>query len=224
MNEAATVEILYHPILKSIAIRSCDNDWPNAVKLIKKNKKLVLSFPALKFCEAIFDEMEWISEYKFKFRGITKVRDGCPILFFSLDEPRIYVGKKTCSQANTSDEERSTKRFIECTRDSGTAEKDFAIAYLEQWRQSRHGLSYLLRERRDKLTQDVKATDILYKGKKIVNPTIGVIPSRDEIEDAFNGFVGLLYVVVALMLNEYTCYLRDMTSYLRGGESNNFFK
>jgi len=121
--------------------------------------------------------------YRFKFRGITKVREDCPIMFFALDEPRILVGKtQGKKEQGEEQEEEFSKRFIPCQRGTETAEENI-VAYPDEWKQSEHGLSYMLRQRRDRITQSVQKSDIIFKGRKVVNPLFGVIPTQDEIEE-----------------------------------------
>jgi len=183
MNQCTAVEILYHPILKSIAVRPCDPDSLNAIPLVNENGDVKLSFPASAFCTAIYDEMEWVEDFRFRFRGITKVRDGVPIMFFSLDEPRILVGKKKALfESMTEQDEDSVKHFISCNRNDYLKDDACDVAYPEEWQLSKHGLNYLQRQRRDRIIEGVSKNDIYIKGRKMVNPLIGVIPSRDEIE------------------------------------------
>jgi DNA invertase Pin-like site-specific DNA recombinase len=183
MNQCSAVEILYHPILKSIAVRPCEPDSLNAIPLVNENGEVKLSFPAKGFCTAIYDEMEWVEDFRFRFRGITKVRDGVPIMFFSLDEPRILVGKKKALvESMIEQDEESVKHFISCNRNDYPKDDTCDVAYPEEWQLSKHGLNYLQRQRRDRIIENVSKKDISIKGRKMVNPLIGVIPSRDEIE------------------------------------------
>lgn len=185
MGECSAVELLYHPILKSIAVRPCDPNSLNAISLVKENGDVKLSFPARHFCKAIFDEMEWTERYQFRFRGITKFRDDIPIMFFSLDEPRILIGKKKQSTEDMADGD-DLKHFISCNRDDCSENANSVVAYPEEWKATEHGLNYLLRQRRDSVMDSVSTEDIRNKGRKMVNPLIGVIPSQTEIEDQLN--------------------------------------
>ncbi len=183
MDQCSAVEILYHPILKSIAVRPCEPDSLNAIPLVNENGAVKLSFSAKGFCTAIYDEMEWVEDFRFRFRGITKVRDGVPIMFFSLDEPRILVGKKKALvESMTDQDEESVKHFISCNRNDYPTAEACDVAYPEEWQIAKHGLNYLQRQRRDRIIEGVSKKDIYIKGRKMVNPLIGVIPTRDEIE------------------------------------------
>ena len=81
-------------------------------------------------------------KYKFRFRGVTRVRGGEKIIFFFLDEPQILVGKdkKHLDAMDTSD---STVKYIpykesECGEAAGLTA---GIAYPENW-QEQVGVSY----------------------------------------------------------------------------------
>ena len=104
------VEFLYHPILEVIAVRSAYATNPNAVKW-DDSKTSAMRISSNAFSGAIFDKLDWMRKYKFRFRGITRVRDGEKIVFFFLDEPQILVGKKAKEllEADTSD---GTAKFI----------------------------------------------------------------------------------------------------------------
>lgn len=71
-------------------------------------------------------------------------------------------------------------------RSDSSEEEAGSIAYPEEWKISEHGLNYAQRQRRDKIIESVSSEDIRNKGRKMVNPLIGVIPSRTEIEEELN--------------------------------------
>ena len=106
-----------------------------------------------------------------------------PIMSFSLDEPRILVGKKKALvESMTVQDEESVKHFISCNRNDYPQNDACDVAYPEEWQLSKHGLNYLQRQRRDRIIEGVSKKDIYIKGRKMVNPLIGIIPSREEIE------------------------------------------
>lgn len=92
LGKGRYVEFLYHPILEVIAVRSAYATNPNAV-LWDETKSSVLQLCSSAFSGAIFDKLDWMKKYKFRFRGVTRIRDGERIIFFFLDEPQILVGK-----------------------------------------------------------------------------------------------------------------------------------
>ena len=175
------IEFLYHPILEVIAVRSCDKDNPNAVEWENGDKALQLCSSA--FSGAVYDRLDWMRKYKFRFRGVTRERNGEKIIFFFLDEPQILVGKekKAIEADGTSD---TVAKYIPY-RESDGKEKDApasAVAYPENWRES-FGISYEIREKRSRLLDALSAQDICRSGTKVVNPFIGVIPDSQELEN-----------------------------------------
>ena len=121
-------------------------------------------------------------KYKFRFRGVTRERDGEKIIFFFLDEPQILVGKE--KKAIEADETSDTVAKYIPYRESDGKEKDApasSVAYPENWRKS-FGISYEIREKRSRLLDALSAQDICRSGTKVVNPFIGVIPDSRELE------------------------------------------
>ncbi len=182
LGHSEYIEVLYHPVLAVVAIRSCDADSPNAISWDAAKKNLQLCTYA--FSSAIYDRQDWMKKYKFRFRGVTRVRDGEKIIFFYLDEPQILVGKdkKRIDAADTTD---SVAKFIpykesECA-EAGVG-KVSAVAYPENWRDS-FGISYEIKQKRNRVLDLVSAQDIMNRGIKVMNPFIGEIPSMDELED-----------------------------------------
>lgn len=183
LGDQTHVEFLYHPILKVVAVRSCHATNPNAVRWdATKSSGLQLCTSA--FSGAIYDQLDWMKKYKFRFRGVTRVRDGEKIIFFFLDEPQILVGKykKRLDAMDTTD---STAKFIpykesECAVDGPGA----ASANLDSENWYEHfGVSYEIKQKRDGIINAVSAADIRNRGTKVINPFIGVIPSLGELED-----------------------------------------
>ena len=75
------------------------------------------------------------------------------------------------------------KHFISCNRNDYQTAEACDVAYPEEWQIAKHGLNYLQRQRRDRIIENVSKKDIYIKGRKMVNPLIGIIPSREEIEN-----------------------------------------
>lgn len=183
LGQQRYVEFLYHPVLEVIAVRSCYATNPNAV-LWDDSKSSALQLCTSAFSSAVYDKLDWMKKYKFRFRGVTRVRDGEKIIFFFLDEPQILVGKdkKRIDEAFPSD---TVAKFIpyresDCT-DAGDSHTS-RVAYPENWR-DRIGVSYEIKQQRDRVIDMLSAADIRNHGTKVINPFIGVIPSRDELED-----------------------------------------
>lgn len=175
------VEFLYHPVLEVIAVRSSDATNPNAVAW-DESKGSALQLCTGAFSGAIYDKLDWIKKYKFRFRGVTRVRNGEKIIFFFLDEPQILVGKdkKRLDAADTTD---GTAKFIPY-KESGTDGSAVAsgVVYPENWREH-FGISYEIKQKRDSVIDGLSAADIRNRGTMVINPFIGVIPSRAELED-----------------------------------------
>ena len=182
LGEQKYVEFLYHPVLEVIAVRSSYATKPNAVPW-DDSKSSALQLCTSAFSGAIYDKLDWMKKYKFRFRGITRVRDGEKILFFFLDEPQILVGKdkKRLDALDTTD---STAKFIPYKESESeeAAGKVSAVAYPENWREH-FGISYEIKQKRSSIIDAVSASDICNRGTKVINPFIGVIPSQSELED-----------------------------------------
>ena len=163
-------------------VRSSDATNPNAVAW-DDSKGSALQLCTGAFSGAIYDKLDWMKKYKFRFRGVTRVRNGEKIIFFFLDEPQILVGKdkKRLDAADTTD---GTAKFIPY-KESGTdgsAGIASRVAYPENWREH-FGISYEIKQKRDRVIDGLSAADIRNRGTMVINPFIGVIPSRAELED-----------------------------------------
>lgn len=181
LGQQRYVEFLYHPVLEAIAIRSCYATNPNAV--LWDDSKSALQLCTSAFSGAVYDKLDWMKKYKFRFRGVTRVRGGERIIFFFLDEPQILVGKDK-SKVDATDSTDSIAKFIPY-KESDQAEEGqaavSAVAYPEMWRE-RFGVSYEIKQKRNGVLNAVSAEDICNRGRKVINPFIGVIPSQDELE------------------------------------------
>ena len=182
LGDQTHVEFLYHPILKVVAVRSCYAQNPNAV-LWDESKASGLQLCTSAFSGAIYDQLDWMKKYKFRFRGVTRVRDGEKIVFFFLDEPQILVGKDK-KRLDAMDQTDSTAKFIPYKESeaAGNTSADAPTAHPENWYE-RFGVSYEIKQKRDGLINAVSAGDIRNRGTKVINPFIGVIPSIGELED-----------------------------------------
>ncbi len=176
------IEFLYHPILEMIAVRNTQASNPNAV-LWNDSKGSALQLSSSAFSGAIFDKLNWMKKYRFRFRGVTRIRDRERIVFFYLDEPQILVGK-AAKDLNPSDAFDSTAKFIPYkeSENNQSAFQPSTIAYPENWQQHL-GVSYEIQQKRDALLNAVSAADISNRGTKVVNPFIGVIPPANELEE-----------------------------------------
>lgn len=177
------VEFLYHPVLEVIAVRSCYATSPNAV-LWDDTKGSALQLSTSAFSEAIYEKLEWMKKYKFRFRGVTRVRDGERIVFFFLDEPQILVGKDK-ARIDAADDTDSLAKFIPY-KENEDAVVDIghvsAVAYPDKW-QDHFGVSYEIKQKRNAVLDAVSSADIRNCGTKVANPFIGAIPPIGELLD-----------------------------------------
>lgn len=181
LGEQQYVEFLYHPVLKVVAVRSCDADNPNAVAWNDPKKALQLCTSA--FSGAVYNNLDWMKQYKFRLRGVTRVRNNEKIIFFFLDEPQILAGKgKNRLEADeASDFSAKYIPYKECGKDE-TKTQVSPVAYPENWREC-FGISYQIREKRSRVLDTLSTEDISRHGKKVINPFIGVIPDLKELEN-----------------------------------------
>ncbi len=172
------VEILYHPLTQTIALRESSPIGENAFRWTTESGTCCQGIETKAFSAAVYESLHWISAYRFRFRGITKERGGERIIFFSLDEPQILVGK----YSKTVDDGTSRTRYIPYTTDAGntSAKEENCIAFPKEWR-GNVGLRYMFREKRNEVMASVTADDIRRVGVEIENPLIGAIPKREQI-------------------------------------------
>lgn len=181
LGQQKYVEFLYHPVLEVIAVRNCNATNPNAV-LWDDTKGSALQLCTSAFSGAIYDKLDWMKKYKFRFRGVTRIRGGEKIIFFFLDEPQILVGKDK-NRLDAADTTGSTAKFIPYKESGEVADGNIsAVAYPESWR-DHFGVSYQIKQKRNGVLDELSASDIRNRGTKVVNPFIGVIPSQSELED-----------------------------------------
>lgn len=161
------IEILYHPLLQAIIIRSCEKGGTGRIALKKKDGNLISSIPAAPFCDVVYEQMDWIEEYGFRFRGVTRKYDGKTAMVFFLDEPQILVGKGGVIAAGSANYIPYRKSELE---------KEIPEEKIFQF-----GVSYAMRKKRDSIIRKMSGTDIHEHGRVRENPLIGKIPSRQEI-------------------------------------------
>jgi len=105
----------------------------------------------------------WSFENKYQFRGLAKRRGNTSFLYFDLDEPKVILPRSSS--------------------DSGgkvVSENDYPNTEQNQFSGS---LSFALRLNRDQIISQISEEDLLDHGTMMANPLIGVIPSREEIEE-----------------------------------------
>ncbi len=161
------VEILYHPLLQAMVIRSCDKSRDGAVALKNKDGKSISVMAAVPFCNVVYEQMDWIEEYNFKFRGVSRKYEGQVAMLFFLDEPQILVGRggvKTAGGTN----------YIPYRKSE--LEEEISEEKIYQF-----GISYAMRKKKDGLLKRLSHRDALERGSVRENTLIGKIPTKQEI-------------------------------------------
>ena len=193
LGRSQAVEILYHPFLQALVIRACPDDAPNAFQWENEDGSLISTISVQAFCKSIYDEMLWLREYRFKFRGITRVRGNSQMMIFFLDEPQILPGKGSSarSEDTASDNAQTSVKYIPYKRTENSASHDPVIsdtsyAYPDEWGGDVFGTSYSMRKMRDRILESLTESDISVQGTAILNPMVGQIPSKDELLEEVN--------------------------------------
>lgn len=205
LKDCEYIELLYHPIYQAIIIRRCDTQTETAVCCKTTKGKTLQSFRAKAFMEALYERMNWLDNLNFQFRGVFRERGNSQILFFSLEEPRIYP-QKVKTIANTyKDSKCIAETTLQIEKENSERDKDIIdypiqyiaykredesestdsisrMAYPNEW-QSNIGLSRAMRTRRDWIADNITEADILVEGTCAVNPLIGKIPSKEQAMD-----------------------------------------
>ena len=178
MNNCSHIEILYHPVMQTIAIRPCEEGHTNAVRWEDEDGNMTHSFTSRALTEAIYENMRWRTDLNFKFRLVPRERDGVTILMASLDEPQIKLDKKTKAQLGLTEESGPVQYIVH--KVSEEVSTDSFSGRLQKVDNS-FGVSLALRKLRDQMSSNITASDI-YKQTQIVdNPLIGQLPSRTEM-------------------------------------------
>ena len=169
LDDCEYIEILYHPVLQIIVVRQSESDNVNAV-CWKEFDKNILRFPSKVLSGAIYDQMDWIKEYGFRFRGITKTRGNKKMMVFFLDEPQIILSKKA-------------KEALENPNEKYIPYRNFEVDNTSVKLSNQIGMNYHLRKRRNKIVDLITENDLNQGAVTHTNPLIGVLPSRKEMED-----------------------------------------
>lgn len=185
LSKHTHIEILYHPVFQVIAVRGCDADRPNAIALDKADGKPLTTVVSHAFTAAVYEKMEWIPQYRFRFRGISRERGENQIMFFFLDEPQILLPKKEREKLAERQEEASNIQYIPYKTHSNcpvAGDTAFTVAYPEKWGGLTVGISYSLRQRRNRLFEILTPQDLRINGTAVLNPLIGQLPERRQME------------------------------------------
>lgn len=165
-------EFLYHPVLKMLAIREAGEEDGNAVAWNTEGRQ-VLHIPAAAFCRAVYENMDWIPSFGFRFRGITRERDGAKVMVFYLDEPQILPDKST--KAAYAAEGGCAELMYIPYQNAETGNNEIRTAIKD------FGLPVTARRYRDRLIGSMSGQDIRKRATPVENPMIGNIPDRTQI-------------------------------------------
>ena len=179
-QESSCVEILYHPVLKMLAIRPCSDGHPNAFHwtLDGERRGEIAAGP---FCQALYTAMDWIESYRFRFKGITRKRGSLGIMVFYLDEPQILVDRKTRGSFSA-EEDSPAVRYIPYHKGdhSVAVSTPEGVAYPVGCSDS-FGLTLTARKRRDRVIHSLSEEEIGRQGTAVSDPLTDSIPSRQEL-------------------------------------------
>lgn len=171
LNNCKYIELLYHPILNTIAIRSCEQLGTNSFYW-DVDDKTNTDILASAFCKSIYENQDWIHSFRFRLRGITRTKGSSSIMMFYLDEPQILVDKATKEKYDLKNRHAVIKyipyRNYELNSED-TPKKSF-------------GVTISLRKRRDYLIDTVTKSDIDSECISVINPMIGHIPTKEEVQ------------------------------------------
>ncbi|MCD8150165.1 MAG: recombinase family protein [Clostridiales bacterium] len=176
LGKCDRIELLYHPLLQAVVIRNCDDE--EGFPWVNENGNWIPSFRGEAFCGAVYEELDWIKEYSFRFRGITRERGSRKIMVFYLDEPQVVKTKASQKAAEAVEAEQADlpSRYIPIKYSELAAKEENGM---------RHGIGmlYPFRKKRDSLFNSLTAADAEEHGDVVVNPLIGYIPSHESVEE-----------------------------------------
>ena len=104
-EKAEHVEIAYNPIMQMMVVRKTE-EGINSLQWAKENKNNQITMRRCRcrgFANALYDNMAWNLDYKYKVVGTYMIIDGSPALIFTLDDPIKIVPYRV--------EEDQTDRF-----------------------------------------------------------------------------------------------------------------
>ena len=100
------VELLLNSVNRSIAIRPCSKDNPNAIRWgrLKAGRWCATSVGCKGLARTLFDIMDWEREIRYRFRGEFIENDGDKLMLFELDEPEMIKVEKIVLPPKTAEE------------------------------------------------------------------------------------------------------------------------
>lgn len=123
------IEIAYNPIMQMLIIRAAEKENERSLTwAVERNEKLTMRRCSCKgFSNALFDNMGWNLDYKYKLIGGSMMIDDQPVLIFTLEDPikivPIVMEKKDKEETGKKTKSRQTRELLE----AGFAPEDFQI-------------------------------------------------------------------------------------------------
>ena len=122
------VEIAYNPIMQMLVIRAAEEEDERTLKwAVERNDRLTMRrCPCRGFSNALFDNMGWNLDYKYRLIGGSMMIDDQPVLVFTLEAPiKIVpiVKEKKKEETGKKTKNRQTKELLE----AGFAPEDFQV-------------------------------------------------------------------------------------------------
>ena len=176
LGNPARIEMFYHPVLQTIAVRAC-NDESIGFRWVNESGNNIATISTRVFSKIVYDSMQWNEDCQFRFRGITKVRDGASMMIFILDEHQVLMNKNKCAADDSCGDDRGRSDG----EDSDEPDDRYRFSAYTRQQVRDAGIQQYFRSRREATIAAVTKDDICNMGRAIVNPMIGEVPSKDEI-------------------------------------------
>lgn len=180
LDDCERIEMFYHPVLQTIVIREGISESGNSFRWVNESGNNITTISTRIFSKIVYESMHWNEECQFRFRGITKVRDGAKIIIFTLDEHQVVTRKRKKPGVSSQDDDPGLNTSYQTDESAMDYSESSAFAYKEEWSRTAQVQDYL-RRRRETIMSSFTREDICRSGTAIVNPMIGALPSRQEI-------------------------------------------
>lgn len=181
LDNCDEVDMFYHPLLQSVIITKAQNHSTNKFRWVNEDGMPIQLISGKMLSQSIYDQLHWMKRYQFRFRGISKERNGIKFIVFSLDEPQILVGKAKPTIVDGSD--HSSIRFIPYRENGEIAvTSEDGAAYPVEW-EGKRGVSYAMHCRRDAVINAINGNDLYAESMEVHDPSLEDIPTPEEFQD-----------------------------------------
>ena len=127
------VEIAYNPILQMMLVRKAEEGL-NSLQWVRENKNNHMEMRRCKcrgFANALYDNMGWNLDYKYKIVGTYMIIDGSPALIFTLDDPikivPFKVEEEQTGQFGSGNMKKTNRRQTKELLEAGFAPEDIRL-------------------------------------------------------------------------------------------------